>query len=190
MSVDTWYHTLSTISQVLAATIGLYAIFIIFKIEKINEFIEELRSIAINIIASVETHQNINSNPKKPMIDEQTLIIHSNRELMREAKEAIDTAHKIGMSMSYSAEKTSYRNMENIPLTFEREVLKKERVIKSLKFNFILSFITILISIILLIFSDYIYCSGMWLLGLSILIPMTFLSLILLTSSTFKISSE
>ena len=145
---NTWYYTLSTIAQVFASILWLYSVFVLFKIEKINEFIEELRSILINIIASVETHKNINGNWGKKIVDEQTLVDLDNKKLLERGRQSILSAKKLWMSMSYKSDKLAYRKMENIPLTFENELDRKQVVIDSFLMNLIMMICIVMFSLI------------------------------------------
>lgn len=153
---NTWYYTLSTIAQVFASILWLYSVFVIFKIEKINDFIQEIRSILINLISSVETHVNINKKPSKPPLDEQTLINLPNNNLLERAKKALLTAKEIKMNMSFKTDKMAYRNMNNIPITFSNEIEKKSNIIYSFKINLVLLLLIIVFSLVSLGFSDYI----------------------------------
>ena len=49
---NTWYYTLSTISQTLAAILGLGAVFIVLRMQGLNKNIAEYRAMALNIIRS------------------------------------------------------------------------------------------------------------------------------------------
>ncbi len=185
-----WYYTLSTIAQVFAAILGFYSIFVIFKVEKINVFIEELRSILIRLIASAETHKNINSAPKKSEVDEQTLIDLNNESLLKRAKSALRIAKEMKMRVSYSSDRMSYRRMENIPLTFENELRRKKEVINSFKINLILLLFIVFFTIISLGSSNFVNTNYLrnFILFLSI-----FLSIIVSISfsiSIFKIVKE
>jgi len=151
---NTWYYTLSTTAQVFAAILGLYSVFVIFKIERINEFIEELRSVLINIIASVETQKNI--KPGKRIVDEQTLIVLSNEELLLRLEQNIKVAKEIGMSMSFKTDRVAYSSMENIPLTFKYEITRKNEVLSYFKVNLFTMFWVILFPLISLGFSAFI----------------------------------
>jgi hypothetical protein len=50
IEANTWYYTLSTIAQTLAAILALGGTFIVFKLDRINERIKNLRDIAIETI--------------------------------------------------------------------------------------------------------------------------------------------
>ena len=46
---NTWYYTLSTIAQVFASILWLYSVFVIFKIEKINDLEKTMQSAGWNL---------------------------------------------------------------------------------------------------------------------------------------------
>jgi len=187
---NTWYYTLSTIAQVFATILGLYSVFVIFKVEKLNGFIEELRSILINLIASVETHKNINSTPKKSQVDEQTLISLSNENLLKRSQKAVITAKEIGMSASYRTDRVAYREMRDIPSTFKIELNRKKEVISSFKINLIILIFVIIFTLISLGFSEFIntVCLKNSILFFSVLISV--FSSIFLSFSILKIIKE
>ena len=187
---NTWYYTLSTTAQVFAAIMGLYSVFVIFKIEKINEFLEELRSILINIIASVETHKNINSKPKKELIDEQTLIKLSDEELLDRVRLDINMAKEIQMSMSFKSDRVAYRQMENIPLTFEHEIHRKKEVLSSFKLNLITMFCVVLFSLVVLGGSSFVDTNCLKNTLLTLNIAFVIIASFILAKSILKIVKE
>lgn len=58
MNTNTWYYTLSTIAQTLAAILGLAAVFVSLKLEGIVEDVFEYKKRALRIFIAINKHIN------------------------------------------------------------------------------------------------------------------------------------
>lgn len=169
-----WFYTLSSISQVLAATMGVFAVFVIFKLDKINEVIDEYKKFTFRAIP-IEDKKN-SYNYYELEIDK----------IIEMGEKFIKSEDFKNQAFGGNNEVGSFVFGENTILLLKKLISKKENIINKLKINLITSILTISASLFLLVFTQ-IFSEKNYLIVLSIVLFGAISSLFYIGDSTYKI---
>ncbi|BFT94965.1 MAG: hypothetical protein MNSN_01650 [Minisyncoccus archaeiphilus] len=131
-TANIWFYSLSTSAQVMAGIFGLFAVFVIFKLGDINQKITDSRNYLLNFYSDYTQIQFKDSNDK----------------LIEESKKRIEK-HKVSNFPAYDR----ISHVEKL----EKAIKVKKEIIDDIICSLILSSFSILLSIILLNFTDFFY---------------------------------
>lgn len=152
METNVWYYTLSTIAQVLAAVTGLFAVFVVWKVQESSVLLTEFRSASIRMLSYVSS--NIKDYTPHTL---QELFFTSDKNILVIFKKILDIKNESGLSVNESIRSNilalHYSIDENTYLFYKDLVDKKDSIIQDLKNILILNFLTIVGSVMALIFS-------------------------------------
>ena len=154
---NTWYYTLSTIAQTLAAILALAAVFVVLRLESLNKNINDYRGRALKILRAKEKHL---SSEKKSW-DTIKIIL----EELREFKQNYLTKYGMnsGISHDIAGLSNSYENLAQVnDMEFVEDALKnlnsfvsqRDDVVKLVKWPGIIISLAIAASILLLSLTD------------------------------------
>lgn len=157
MDSNIWFYTFSASSQVMAALVGLFAIFVVYKIQEFSTLLYEVREATIRILtyssANTENYTNIQTHETVSMTDFQ--LLNKFEELLNiklSEPERVSARETIHMgTISYTLNQLSFD-------FFKRLVTKKVEILKRLKRNLILSFFVIFVAILALVLTEVIFC--------------------------------
>ncbi|PLX00712.1 MAG: hypothetical protein C0594_15395 [Marinilabiliales bacterium] len=166
----TLYYFLSTIAQVLAAIAALLAVFTHFKISEIKDFlVGDGQATHIRMVHSQETQLK---NFSRGIIKQFTGYCLENqhdkyqdrlrdavgRKSLKGIKDVIDLLAKQEKNQNKTIE-TNPRGLQYLQLRYEKRLKNLNNIKLATKYAILFSFITIVISLILLLFVDCILCS-------------------------------
>ncbi|MFA6306244.1 MAG: hypothetical protein WCV70_00250 [Patescibacteria group bacterium] len=156
--VNIWFYTLSTSAQVLAALVGLFAVFVVYKLQGLSSSLEDVRNITVKILS----HFSLNTTDFTKY-SEEMLGVKSDRELILVFNKILEVRDKepdkLGIK-SYPIKSNlfqeKYYNLNNETKTYyEKKVELKEDIYKRLKESLIFGFILISVCILELSFTNY-----------------------------------
>jgi hypothetical protein len=136
----TWYYLLSTIAQVFAALASLYSVFVIFKMQSVNEYIGSTRVNIMNFIRY---------NGDKDLPD----LVDINDKKLLDIFNSIQNPPNPNV-ITIDNRPPYFRSYKDIPPTFLKLIDRKGKIITSFKSNFSMSIGIVAISVILLLFSN------------------------------------
>lgn len=159
MTPNTWYYTLSTISQTLAAILGLAAVFVVLRLQGLIKNISDYRGRAIDILRVKERHIQSYNIP-------QSITIKEILEDLREIDRKYETEYSCNSGIGDDLSKLSTRYEPNKGLSeqdFLKDTLKnldsfvsqRDDVVKLVKWPGIVVSLAIAISILLLGLTDW-----------------------------------
>jgi hypothetical protein len=165
---NTWFYSLSTIAQVMAAMAGLFPIFVVFRMDKLRKEIDQFREMAIN-------GTDRNGHLAFEMRD---------RELLKKAREYLKSSKNSGTT-TFSGELGNFSFGELTLNLFEELVDKREQTLKKLKTIIALSIACVVFALTLLVYGEYFFaCASVW---LTVLILFTIFTLIYIGTSAYQI---
>jgi len=141
MDNNIWFYTLSTISQTTAAIIGLFAVFVVFKMDKINKSITDLRGPIIHMISNGESMKYLQI---------------SNQQVYSEALKFFEKTPSARSAFGWTSDEVGpiTINRDNIYI-FKDLIEKKENILSKLKWSIFFCTASIILSIYLLTFSTF-----------------------------------
>lgn len=159
MSPNTWYYTLSTISQTLAGILGLAAVFVVLRLQGLIKNISGYKGRAIDILKIKEKHISLYQIP-------QNLTVNNILENLREIESKYETEYSTisGIVADLSALSNKYEpNKELGHKGFLKDTLRnldsfvsqRDDVVKLVKWPGIIVSLGIAISIFLLSLADW-----------------------------------
>lgn len=159
MTPNTWYYTLSTISQTLAAILGLAAVFVVLRLQGLIKNISDYRGRAIDVLRVKEKHIQSYKIP-------QSITIKEILEDLREIDGNYETEYSRNAGVVDNLSKLSDRYEPNKGLghqDFLKDTLKnldsfvsqRDDVVKLVKWPGIIVSLAIAISILLLGLTDW-----------------------------------
>lgn len=153
-----WFYTLSTSAQVLAALAGLFAVFVVWKIQDLGKIIIELRSAAIKIIpyCAANTQDYEQKNYKDFYFMEDLKILEIFSELL-EIKKNDPSRMTIEPYVVENNNLTRLTLDESTESLYKRSIAKRAEVLSDLKKILIANFAVISICILALTFSSIIF---------------------------------
>ena len=152
-----WFYTLSTSAQVLSALAGLFAVFVVWKIQDIEKYTLEIRDAIYKIIPYLSG--NISNYEVKRLDD---LFVMGDDELLSIFSEMLDIKNKeperVGIpSYVVSGNSAISYSLDNrTEYLYKNSIDKKYSILKSLKNVLILNFTVISACILYLTFSSLI----------------------------------
>ena len=148
MDNNTWFYTLSTIAQVMAAIAGLFAVFVVFRTDKLNNHLTEFRAMVVGAV-HIDGHQ-VFQMPDK--------------DLLQKGREYLESEVAKNESMSFSGELGSFTFGKETLDIFEKLNNGKDDILNKLKWAIVLSLSCISVSIGFLVWSDYLSLYAFYLL--------------------------
>ena len=155
---NTWYYTLSTISQTLAAILGLGAVFVVLRLQGLNKNIADYRAMALNILRSKKENIRDYKMPSDEIVDilkELRNFKENYRDDNLRGNAGVLQAMNI-WAQTYSDH--GYRNdmdfMNDVVDRLNFFTSQRDDVLKMIKWPGIFMFISIALAIISLGFSD------------------------------------
>lgn len=184
-----WFYTLSTSAQVLAALAGLFAVFVVWRVQDFESNLSEARYAVIKIISGYP-----NSIGGYEAVSLEKLYLMSDLEILNKfsdlliASKSGDAAIS-GASHHLTGENTliTYTLNEFTELLFRKQVNKKNSILENLKYVLIVNFLVISLCIVALTFSDFV-CSK--LIVLTIISALVMFCLYLIGSRIYRITSK
>jgi hypothetical protein len=161
MDSSIWFYTFSTSAQVMAALVGLFAVFIVYKIQEFSSNLSQARDATVMIL----TYVGANTKGYTALKIDETVSM-SDDEIILKFRELLDIKNSEPDRMS--ASQTVHLGVINyeineISYTFYNGLVqKKNLILNELKKILILSFTVITISVLAIIGTDYLICN--WLL--------------------------
>lgn len=153
-----WFYTLSTSAQVLASLAGLFAVFVVWKIQDFGKMLFETRLAVIRLLNYISPNTK---DYKILRLD----ILHKmpDQELFKEFDELLSIQTKEPSRISASE---TIRGDSMVPYSlneftkdfYKSQIEKKESILKNLKNILIMNFAVISVCILALTFSNLIYC--------------------------------
>ena len=161
MELNTWYYTLSTISQTLAAVLALAAVFVVVRLESLNKNINDYRGRALKIIILKERYVDPGN---KRNWDNVGAILADLREFKNNYSEKyrkierlpaalVDLSNRYDVFSKFSETEFIKNTLENL----DSFVSQRDGLMKLLKWPGIVVSLAISASIVLLSFSDKVY---------------------------------
>lgn len=176
MGPNTWYYTLSTISQTLAAVLALAAVFAVLRLESLRKNIDDYKGRALKILGAKEKH--LNSGKKS--WDTMKTILEDLREFNQNYKTKYNNNSGVKKEMDKLSD--SYENLVQVSdVDFVADTLKnldsfvsqRDDVVRLVKWPGIITSLAIALSIILLSLSD-------WAISHSLLLLLSFVAVLAL----------
>jgi hypothetical protein len=146
METNVWFYTFSTSAQVMAALAGLFAVFVVYKIQDFDELYSSAREKCIRGIIYASSYIN-ESNP----VRREDLLLMDDREVLSsfntlysqaqdETEKKLDTSH-----VDFTIETF---------LVFQKLILKKESIVRQLKTILTISFGAVAWSLSAIVFTS------------------------------------
>jgi len=154
MDANIWFYTFSTAGQVMAAIIGLFSIFVVYKIQDFSELLSKSREATIGILASVGAYTKgfqsaIRVQDAVKLSDATILKNFSDLLIIKENEpERITVGHTISIGVTQlSLDRHSYGYFFNL-------VKKKQDILDKLKPVLIYCLACIALSLIALVMTE------------------------------------
>jgi hypothetical protein len=156
-----WFSTITTTTQVLAALVGLFAVFVVYKIQDTSRLFEDVKSGVARLVASYA-----DLNPAYPenislidaiLISDDELLVKFAAALKRHEGSSAKSG-SIAMADAGADPTTGLRygfNRETHDI-YKKMLDNRRDIIRELKFGIILSFLEIAFCIILLTLSSHV----------------------------------
>ncbi|MEO6536248.1 MAG: hypothetical protein ABIT47_01015 [Candidatus Paceibacterota bacterium] len=146
MEASIWFYTFSTAAQVMAGLVGLFAVFVVYKIQDFGDILETMRKQFVNAIShassNTDDYDSITYEEALEM-DDATVLYHTNKLL--------------GLYSDAEREqkmKTPHLTRENRDL-FQTLITTKRSILRWLAVTLVLSLIAIALSLFALIATNY-----------------------------------
>lgn len=177
MSLNTWYYTLSTISQTLAGVLALAAVFTVLRLESLTKSISNYKARALEILRAKEKH--ISSGKKS--WDTIKIILEDLKEFNENYE--IKYRHTGGVKGEMERLSDRYENLihisdidliENTYKNLNSFVDQRDGLIRMVKWPGITTSVVIVMSILFLGLSDWVVSSCMFLVLLLVVMSALF----------------
>lgn len=153
-----WFYTLSTSAQVLASLAGLFAVFVVWKIQDFEKYINEVRYAILRIMPYLS---NTVKDYEMKKIDE--LFFMTDLELLSIFSEVLEIKEKQPERITYepavitTENQISYSLDDKTRYLYKKNIDKKNDIIEILKNILIINFAVISVCVLALTFSSLIY---------------------------------
>lgn len=151
MNANIWFYTFSTSAQVMASLVGLFAVFVVYKIQDFGELLSWTRDATVSLVT------NVGANTSNYIaVKIQDTVTMNDEELLKKFRELLDIKLsepdriKVDPSISIMGMGSYALNEDSFNL-FNRLVVKKKSILSQLKKTLVLSFIIIALSILALV---------------------------------------
>lgn len=196
---NTWYYTLSTIAQTLAAVFGLAAVFITLGLESLNKKLVEYKKVAHRIIQIQEKH--IGDFEASKIINRTASGVYKDLREIVNKYEYDDKYHKNSGMISDIAELAKFYEpnlkqdnlsfLKNIEDNLRECISKRNDLLESIKLPGIVTFSTIIYVIFLLSMSNIFYCNNILVKLLFFLATLfTVTSILLVVTTSWKLIKD
>ncbi len=146
-----WFYTFSTSAQVMASLVGLFAVFVVYKIQEFSDLLSETREATIKLV----TYLGANTKDYEPVLLHSTVSM-SDTVLLKKFRELVEIKETEpdrlnGVDQTIFLGTIAYTLNEASLNFFGGLVYKKQQITGQLKKTLVLSFTVIAISISALI---------------------------------------
>lgn len=170
-----WFYTLSAVAQVMAEVAALFAVFVIFKLDKLNDEIDNFKWVILHNLPGV--------------IDSYELYESSDEEILKRGRQHVATFTDQTFAADFIINNSrSFKFGDKTLGVFERLLGKKKDILYTLRNTLILSVSAISISLIFLAFTAFLGCWSFLL--LSIVLILALITLVYIALGIYKISSS
>ncbi|MDB5189767.1 MAG: hypothetical protein JWN49_93 [Parcubacteria group bacterium] len=146
MEANIWFYTFSTAAQVMAGLVGLFAVFVVYKIQDFGDTLESVRKQFVNVIshASNNTDDYVSIKYEDALVmDDSTVLNHANKLLA--LYNDVQKPQKLVIP---------HLTRENRDL-FQTLISTKRYIVHKLVITLVLSLLAIAISLFALIATNY-----------------------------------
>ncbi len=150
MEANIWFYTFSTVAQVVAALIGLFAVFVVYKMQDFGDVLESVRKKFVSIVSYASG--NTDDYPSIPY--EQALVM-SDSILLGHITKLLDIFHN-PQKPQIPVEGLTQENHD----LFKTLVATKRTILRKFAITLILSLIAIALSVLALILASVFIGSG------------------------------
>lgn len=157
MDSSIWFYTFSTSAQVMAALVGLFAVFIVYKIQEFSGNLTQARDATVMILTFISA----NTRDYTPLKINETVTM-SDDDLLVKFRELLDI--KVNEPDRITVSQTVHLGVINYELNelslnfFDGLVRKKSEILSELKYILIFSFAVIALSVLAIVFTDHLKC--------------------------------
>lgn len=182
-----WFYTLSTSAQVLAALAGLFAVFVVWKVQDFEKILSESRLAIIQIVSFLSANtKNFNA------VRLESLYSMSDSEILKVFSELLiiknNEPGRISVGQTIKGDSLISYSLDNFTEDLYRNhINKKLNILKDLKIILILNFLVMSLCILCLTLSDIVSCKKTVLIVVSILV---FVCLFSIGRGIYKITVE
>jgi len=142
MNLDIWFYTFSSAAQVMAALVGLFAVFVVYKIQDFSQLINEARSALSRLLPYVSANiggGQIPAHVMMEMSDEETLEKFAEILALHTRNNSFNSTERVG-NMTFTVDDTTYDYCFKL-------INKKKRILQRLLFVLIVCLGTIALSL-------------------------------------------
>lgn len=159
MDITTWYYTLSTIAQTLAAVLGLGTVFVTLRLQSIGNDIRKYKTIALDILHLNE--DSVPQNEEAKLIRDNLKSVLSNYDQYAKERNWCTNLDKIRFRNEPQGNPNLKEFVSRIWSNLDKYLEQRDDMVKLVKWPGIMTLLTICISLILLAFTDLIYVTSL-----------------------------
>lgn len=151
MDTSIWFYTFSTAAQVMSALIGLFAVFVVYKIQDSSQLLNEARFALSKLLPYVST----NTEGPDPITSEEISLL-SDKELLETLAELlifetnerpfVHNAETVG-NITFSINRTTYDYVSRL-------VVKKKRILSKMAYTLAFSISEIALCLVALVYTQ------------------------------------
>jgi len=149
-----WFYTFSTSAQVMAALVGLFAVFVVYKIQDFGETLTQTRYAAIRII----TYSSANTKDYTRVFKQDTVSM-SDFQILEKFSELLkikqEEPQRISASENFSIETINYALDDQTYFFYQTLVLKRQNILSQFKLVLILTLASVALSLIALVMTNF-----------------------------------
>ncbi len=146
MEINIWFYTFSTAAQVMAGLVGLFAVFVVYKIQDFGDILETVRKQFVQAISHASSNTDDYESIRYEdalLMDDMTVLRHANRLLALYSD--TDNPQKLVIP---------HLTRENRDL-FHTLITTKQFILRSLAVTLVLSLIAIALSVFALVETNF-----------------------------------
>lgn len=182
MDSSIWFYTFSTAAQVMAALIGLFAVFVVYKIQDSSQLLNDARFALSRLLPYVS-----GNTPGAATITREEVVLSSDKEILQlfaglllfEGAGLFAGSETIG-NITFLSNSTTYHYVSGL-------VNRKTRILSKLVFTLALSFCAIALSLIALVCTSVLTPLG-WFIWLALVLFLA--CLVVIAVNTYQITLE
>lgn len=150
MEANIWFYTFSSAAQVVAALAGLFAVFVVYRIQEFGRHVREARFTLAKIIpyvsANTPGYKSVTAEAFHKMTDEEIRMTFAELLVVRENASPIISI-SVG-DLSFGLDAATYDYFTNL-------IVKKEKLLKQLFTVLVVSLGTIAVALISLVLTEF-----------------------------------
>jgi hypothetical protein len=184
MDLITWYYTLSTIAQTLAAVLGIGAVFVTLRLQSVANSIEKYREMAYEILL-LDEDSTPRDESAKSVRDTLKTIVENYADYGSKPKWGTDLG---GIRVRYNQGNINLREfVSRIWNDLDRYIEQRDKMITLVKWPGVSTFSAIIISLLLLASTDW-WAMNLWgTMALLLEIVLTIFSLLSTARASWKL---